>query len=239
MIQQHSTALIASTLCLQNQNLLQLLNQLKILVSNRTQVSTNESILNEIEFLKPDFLFYSPISQGSINVTDLIVRIKQVSPNTKIILTVNENDSTKVLNYLLANADAMIWNENLIESVEFAIKQLRKDQSFFCGRTLLELKTLLLGRRTEEKSSHDLLELLTEREKEVLFSLTQGINYKQISKLLFISESTVKTHINNIFTKLNVNDRTQAVLYALRHGIENLAKKPGILKNLTNEKIEK
>ena len=239
MIQQHSTALIASTLCLQNQNLLQLLNQLKILVSNRTQVNTKEGILNEIEFLKPDFLFYSPISPGSINSTDLIVRVKQISPSTKIVLIVNENDSAKVLNYLLANADAIIWDDNLTESVEFAIKQLRKDQSFLCGRTLLELRTLLLGRRTEEKSSHDLLELLTEREKEVLFSLTQGINYKQISKLLFISESTVKTHINNIFTKLNVNDRTQAVLYALHHGIENLAKKPGILKNLTNEKIEK
>ena len=216
-----------------------LLNQLKILVSNRTQVNTKESILNEIEFLKPDFLFYSSILPSAIDLTDLIVRVKQISPNTKIILTVNENDSTKVLNYLLANVDAIIWNENLIESVEFAIKQLRKDQSFLCGRTLLELRTSLLGRRTEEKSSHDLLELLTEREKEVLFSLTQGINYKQISKLLFISESTVKTHINNIFTKLNVNDRTQAVLYALRHGIENLIKKPGILKNITNEKIQK
>ena len=84
-----------------------------------------------------------------------------------------------------------------------------------------------------------MLSLLTDRETEVLHSLTQGINYKQISKLLFISESTVKTHINNIFTKLSVNDRTQAVLYALKHGIESIAKKPDLLKNLTNQPIQK
>ena len=98
-----------------------------------------------------------------------------------------------------------------------------------------EIRNLLCEQKLETRSDHGLLSLLTDRELEILHSLTEGINYKQISKLLFISESTVKTHINNIFTKLNVNDRTQAVLYALRHSIENLAKKPNLAKSLINE----
>lgn len=97
---------------------------------------------------------------------------------------------------------------------------------------------MLKEKNLRTKFDTGLLELLTDREIEVLNALTLGMNYKQISKLLFISESTVKTHINNIFTKLNVNDRTQAVLYALNHGISSLIKKPYLVKDLGKEKIE-
>ncbi len=73
----------------------------------------------------------------------------------------------------------------------------------------------------EESAANDeenLLSYLTSREEEVLGLLTKGNNYKGIANQLFISETTVKTHVNNIFQKLQVNDRTQAVLYALNNG---------------------
>ena len=66
----------------------------------------------------------------------------------------------------------------------------------------------------------NLLKTLTSRENEVLELLTEGINYKSIAGKLIISETTVKTHVNNIFQKLQVNDRTNAVLYALSHGFK-------------------
>ena len=71
------------------------------------------------------------------------------------------------------------------------------------------------------QSEENLLNYLTSREEEVLDLLTQGNNYKAIAAKLFISETTVKTHVNNIFQKLQVNDRTQAVLYALNNGFAN------------------
>ena len=67
----------------------------------------------------------------------------------------------------------------------------------------------------------NLLNYLTQR---VLDLLTQGITYKGVAQKLFISETTVKTHVNNIFQKLQVNDRTQAVLYALNNGFLNRRK---------------
>jgi two-component system response regulator DegU len=67
----------------------------------------------------------------------------------------------------------------------------------------------------------NLLTSLTSRENEVLELLTEGINYKSIAGKLIISETTVKTHVNNIFQKLQVNDRTNAVLYALSHGFKS------------------
>jgi DNA-binding NarL/FixJ family response regulator len=73
-------------------------------------------------------------------------------------------------------------------------------------------------------SAENLLNYLTAREEEVLDLLTNGSNYKGIAGKLFISETTVKTHVNNIFQKLQVNDRTQAVLYALNNGFANKRK---------------
>jgi DNA-binding NarL/FixJ family response regulator len=76
--------------------------------------------------------------------------------------------------------------------------------------------------KEEAKASEgeNLLNTLTMRENEVLELLTEGINYKSIAGKLIISETTVKTHVNNIFQKLQVNDRTNAVLYALTHGFK-------------------
>ncbi len=70
----------------------------------------------------------------------------------------------------------------------------------------------------------NLLSYLTQREEEVLELLTQGVTYKGVAQKLFISETTVKTHVNNIFQKLQVNDRTQAVLYALNNGFKSKRK---------------
>ena len=73
----------------------------------------------------------------------------------------------------------------------------------------------------QEVEEENLLSYLTQREEEVLELLTQGVTYKGVANKLFISETTVKTHVNNIFQKLQVNDRTQAVLYAINNGFLN------------------
>lgn len=75
-----------------------------------------------------------------------------------------------------------------------------------------------------QEDEENLLNYLTNREEEVLGLLTEGITYKGVAQKLFISETTVKTHVNNIFQKLQVNDRTQAVLYAINKGFSTKKK---------------
>ena len=75
-----------------------------------------------------------------------------------------------------------------------------------------------------DDDEENLLKELTNREEEVLELLTNGITYKGVAQQLFISETTVKTHVNNIFQKLQVNDRTQAVLYTINKGFTNRRK---------------
>ncbi len=238
-MQDTNTALLASNLILNNQNLLNYLAKNNLQILNRTQISTKESILPEVEAHRPNYLFITSTMPGVIEMIEVIRRTKQISPRTKIVLIVNENDVNKILNFVVANTDAILHTECLHDSLDFALKQLSKGQTFLCGLTIHSLRSSFEKQHLENKADSGLLKILTDREIQVLHSLTQGINYKQISKLLFISESTVKTHINNIFTKLNVNDRTQAVLYALHHGIDNLSKKPNLFKELTSEPVEK
>jgi DNA-binding NarL/FixJ family response regulator len=60
---------------------------------------------------------------------------------------------------------------------------------------------------------------LTEREQEVLSLIADGMNNRQIAERMVISEKTVKTHVSNILSKLGVEDRTQAAIWALKHGL--------------------
>lgn len=65
------------------------------------------------------------------------------------------------------------------------------------------------------------LAALTEREREVLIQIALGRSNREIARALVVSEKTVKTHVSNLFIKLGVQDRTQAALYAVRHGVAN------------------
>ena len=77
----------------------------------------------------------------------------------------------------------------------------------------------------DDDGEENLLHYLTNREEEVLSLLLEGATYKDVARELFISETTVKTHVNNIFQKLQVKEKTQAVLYAINKGFKPKAKK--------------
>jgi DNA-binding NarL/FixJ family response regulator len=82
-----------------------------------------------------------------------------------------------------------------------------------------DLSRSLRGISQEGQHSEDLIKPLSEREVEVLRLLATGLPNREIASILFISEGTVKTHVEHIIQKLGVSDRVQAVVWAARHGI--------------------
>jgi DNA-binding NarL/FixJ family response regulator len=94
------------------------------------------------------------------------------------------------------------------------------------GEMLLEAKDLtrvLRGVSENSSCALDLIQPLSNRELEVLQLLSTGLSNKEIAPILFISESTVKTHVSHIINKLGVSDRVQAAVWAARHGLLELA----------------
>ena len=234
-----STALLAvnNTLLFNNQNLFQGLYSLGVQIRNKSSINTKESFLVELQNYRPTFAILSSNLAGVIGLSEVLSKAKQISPMTKIVLIASDSDKGSVNNYFMNGISSIIWAENARDCLEFAVKQAKKGEQFLCGKALNDMKESVQKASTQSPSDHAQLTLLTDREIEVLHALTKGTNYKQISKELFISESTVKTHVNNIFTKLNVNDRTQAVLYALNHGISSLIKNPDIIRNALKQKV--
>lgn len=73
--------------------------------------------------------------------------------------------------------------------------------------------------KLSKAKEHVLHEDLTNREKEILLLISEGKSNQEIADELFITLKTVKTHVSNILSKLDVDDRTQAAIYAFKHGI--------------------
>lgn len=141
---------------------------------------------------------------------DAIAAIRQECPEVRIIiLTTYDGDediyrglSVGARGYLLKN----VTRQELIEAVE----RVHAGQKY--------IPTEVGARLAERMSSPQ----LTPREQEVLLLLTEGKSNQDIAAAIMVSEGTVKFHINGILRKLNVSDRTQAVLVALKRGIANL-----------------
>ena len=114
--------------------------------------------------------------------------------------------------YVLKDAESSV----LID----AIRSVYKNQTYIQPNMTNEL-IKEFNRVTSTSHEKDASSNLTNREIEVLLLITDGMINKEIAKKLYISEKTVKNHISNIFKKLDVNDRTQAAIYAIKHNLKN------------------
>ncbi|KAB2389404.1 MULTISPECIES: response regulator [Bacillus cereus group] len=144
--------------------------------------------------------------------------IKKEYPNVKVIVLTSFSDQAHVLPALRAGASGYILKDvepdQLVEAIRSAYKgniQLHPD----IANALLS-QTLPVEEKEEEPS---IVDVLTARENEVLQLLAKGMSNKEIASVLVITEKTVKAHVSSILSKLNLSDRTQAALYAVKNGI--------------------
>lgn len=169
-----------------------------------------------------------------INMPDMdgitaIQEILKVCPGTKIIALTGYDDSDLIFRAMKVGAKGYMLKTMAASQLIRAIEEVINGKIYLPAALAAKFFEHFQSSIKEEcpsqsQDKENLLAYLTQREEEVLTLLTQGITYKGVAKQLFISETTVKTHVNNIFQKLQVNDRTQAVLYALNNGIGNQQK---------------
>jgi DNA-binding NarL/FixJ family response regulator len=166
------------------------------------------------ERLQPDLILMDlmmPVMDG-IEATKEIK--KKHGASIQVLMLTSFSDQNHVIPAIEAGAAGYQLKD--IEPDEL-VNSIRK---LLSGENSLHPKATnhLLTRISKQDPPHK-IHTLTKREKDVLVELTKGKSNKEIALSLYITEKTVKTHISNIFSKLEVSDRTQAALYAVKHNL--------------------
>ncbi|MCK9408514.1 MAG: response regulator transcription factor [Bacteriovoracaceae bacterium] len=153
-----------------------------------------------------------PQRSGIEGVTEL----KKRPDPPRIIMLTNFTDDEKIMQAIIAGADGYLLKQTsgqkILEAIEETMNGGTSMTPFVARRVLEAFKS-----RTEVFDPT--VESISLREQEVLGLLVQGLNYKQIAEKIFISPETVRNHIRNIYEKLHVHSRSEAVSKAIKQGL--------------------
>ena len=187
-------------------------------------IATNVTVgLNLIKKYQPDIVLLDmnmPERDGLQGIID----IEKLGLDTKILALSGYDDADLIFRAMKIGAKGYVLKTMASAQLIYAIEEVLSGKIYLPNALTSRFFEYFQqtfrneNARAEIEKEENLLNELTQREEEVLELLTQGITYKGVANKLFISETTVKTHVNNIFQKLQVNDRTQAVLYAINNG---------------------
>jgi DNA-binding NarL/FixJ family response regulator len=164
--------------------------------------------------LKPDVILMDlvvPVMDG-IEATK---RIKATDPEIQILMLTSFSDRDHVIPALKAGASGYQLKDIEPDDLADAIRKLMRGENTLHPEATTQLEKEWEPVVPNPHEEHP----LTPREQDVLSELTKGKSNREIASSLFVTEKTVKTHISNIFAKLHVQDRTQAALYAVKHGL--------------------
>ena len=167
---------------------------------------TGEEAFEHLPEIKPDIVIMD-INLPGMNGIECIRRVKGKSPGTQFMMfTVYENDD-KVFEALKAGASGYLLKNTGLLHIAESVKELHEGGSPMSAN--IARKMVNLFRDNDKKNPF--LDLLSNREKEILQLLAKGLLYKEIAEQLGITTGTVRIHIHKIYEKLHVQNRTEAI----------------------------
>jgi len=193
----------------------------------RTMLAQNEDIeivgeaknadeaLQLVIATQPDVLLLDAVLPGK-RTKRLMRTLHEQQPALRILILSAYKDADLVMGLLREGARGYLLKEESMNTIARAIRDVMDGKKIFSTDIIELLQQAALGDKeaTDEKRA---MATLTEREREVLALMVKGMNNAAIAKQLYISERTVKYHIGNIYGKLGVENRTEAVLLALKY----------------------
>lgn len=190
------------------------------------EAGDGEQTIAKAIILAPDILLLD-INMPRFNGLEVIKKIYEQQQNIKIIVLTMHDDENYVIEVVKAGAVGYLLKDIEPGMLVTAIRTVYAGESFIYPTLAKKLFSEL--NRQQEKTATVVNsavkrreEGLTYRELEVLQRVCLGLSNQDLAKSLFLSEKTVKNHLTSIFRKIGVNDRTQAVLYAIKHKIVTL-----------------
>lgn len=166
----------------------------------------------------PDVILMD-INMPGKNGLQAIKEMKDYDMPSKIIVLTLHSDKEYLFKTIEMGAEGYVLKDAEPDILVDAIRSVSSGQPYIQANMAMEfVKEYKVGVHDKFKADEN---NLTAREIEVLDLIAEGMINKEIAKALFISEKTVKNHVSNIFRKLNVSDRTQAAIYAIKHNLKN------------------
>jgi len=169
--------------------------------------------LQRLSEATPDVLVLDAVLPG-MRAKTLVRTVHNQYPNVRILILSAHKDADLVMGLLREGASGYLLKEESMDAIAQAIRDVAQGRKVFSADILELLQQAALGEIAQTEAPP--LQQLTKREREVLDLVVAGLNNAAIARRLFISERTVKYHIGNIYGKLGVKNRTEAVLVALK-----------------------
>ncbi|MEH7604817.1 response regulator transcription factor [Priestia megaterium] len=179
------------------------------------EASNGEEALKLAASLDPHIVLMD-LSMPVLDGIEATKELKKQAPHIQVMILTSFSDQDHVIPALEAGASGYQLKESDPDELVAAIRKLMNGENQLHPKVTTHLLTRLT--KSSEKKVN-FIDHLTKREKDVLKEIAKGKSNKEIGASLHITEKTVKTHVSNILSKLGVQDRTQAALYAVQHGI--------------------
>lgn len=182
------------------------------------EASTGEEALEQVREKAPNVVVMDLHMPGGGGI-EATRRISSVAPLTKVLILSVSSDQPDVLDAILAGASGYLLKSATTQEIAEGIRSACRGDALLspsiAGQLLERVREAPAPRPAADPGSAE----LTERELEVLRLLASGMDNAEIGHTLFISPSTVKNHISSILVKLQIENRIQAAVYAVRAGI--------------------
>lgn len=181
-------------------------------ISCRNSFGSGEAALDliEKEELVPDIILLD-IGLPGLNGIQLIPELRRLSPSSKIIIITIHDDDENVFNAICAGASGYLLKDLSADKIVTSINEVMNGGAPMNSH----IAKKVLGMFRNQNLKFDGYSL-SEREKEILSLLVEGLSKKQIAEKIFLSHHTVDSHIRNIYAKLEVHSRSSAISKAIR-----------------------
>lgn len=182
-----------------------------------SQAKDGFDAIEKIKLHKPDVVLLD-INMPIMNGLDVLKELKTQKIDTNIIMLTLHNDVEYLHKAVEIGVKGYVLKDSEADVLIKAIRDVYKGESYIQPN----MAAKLFKKLNDHSETLEATEKLTKREIEVLKLITEGMLNKEIAHKLSISEKTVKNHISNIFKKIEVSDRTQAAVYAIKNKVVDL-----------------
>lgn len=181
------------------------------------EANDGEECIEKLLHTQPDVLLLD-INMPKKNGIEVLQEIKNRKMNVRVLILTVHNEVEYLLKAIDIGVDGYILKDSESAELKRAINAVVNGESYIQPSLIPALNSRLVSRDVDK----DKIDSLTKRELEVLIQVANGMFNKEIATSLNISERTVKNHISNIFKKIDVSDRTQAAVFAIKNDIIKL-----------------